>query len=144
TPTAAAEIINQQNKKNLLEIDDLFSFLTDSYREAVFLQKNNLTRLVNSLNLFYQTQFQETALLLSRFANSISSFLRQVKYQKEAIYSLEKLLSSFDHRNILRRGFSLTLNNRAKIIKSPDQVSLGEEITTRFWQGQITSEIKKK
>ncbi|MGI6278464.1 MAG: exodeoxyribonuclease VII large subunit [Patescibacteria group bacterium] len=144
TPTAAAEIINQYNKENLLEIDNLSSSLVDSYQEIIFLQKNNLIRLVNSLNLFYQTQFQETALLLSRFANGIGSFLSQIQYQKKALYSLEKLLLSFDHQAILKRGFSLTLNNRAKIIKSSDQVSLGEEIITRFWQGQITSEIKKK
>jgi exodeoxyribonuclease VII large subunit len=144
TPTAAAETINRHHKEILLEVDDLFSSLVGSCQEAVSSQKNNLARLVNSLNLFYQSQFQETALLLNRFNNSVNSFLNQIKFKKEALSSLEKLLLSFDHRAILKRGFTLTLNNRAKIIKSPDQVSLGEQITTRFWQGQITSEIKKK
>jgi exodeoxyribonuclease VII large subunit len=144
TPTAAAQMIKKHQEEALLMVDSLVQGLIDSYQGQILVQKDNLVNFANRLTFYYQNQFQESAILLARFASGINSFLRQIQTRQKARYSLEKLLLSYDHRAILKRGFTLTLDERAKIVKNPSKVSTGDKITTRFYQGQLVSEVKNK
>ncbi|MDD3532120.1 MAG: exodeoxyribonuclease VII large subunit [Candidatus Shapirobacteria bacterium] len=144
TPSAAAQLINQHQREALLTIDSLAQRLIDSYQDQILIKRGDLNSFANRLTFYYQNQFQEISLLLARFDGSISSFLRQIQVQEKIRRSLEKLLLSYDHRTILKRGFTLTLDRRAKIITEPGKVLAGEEITTRFYQGEILSEVKNK
>lgn len=144
TPTAAAQLINQHQKEFLLMVDNLVQQIINSYQDQILKSKEDLGSLANKLIFYYQDQFQRTSLLFARFGSGINSFLHQLQVQEKTRSSLEKLLLSYDHRAVLKRGFTLTLNEHDKIIKGPDQVLVGEEITTRFYQGEITSKVKDK
>ena len=51
-------------------------------------------------------------------------------------------LSSLNPLNILSRGYSVTFRlSDGKIIKDSKSVSIGQEIRTKVYQGEITSKV---
>ena len=144
TPTAAAQMINSCQQQFLLDIDQLAEEIISSYRESVLAGSDQLNGLVNNLFVYYQRQFQRASLLFTLLEEAANRLLGQVAFEKENLANLKKLLASFDYQSVLRRGFTLTLNDRGKIITASRQVLLGDEITTRFYRGRIISLIKQK
>jgi exodeoxyribonuclease VII large subunit len=144
TPTAAAQFINDHHQQVLLQVDGLASSIIDSYQELVGSRQEKAANLLNRLFVYYQGQFDQTQNLISRFGQSIDHYLLKVDNQKKLLSGLEKLLSSFDYRRVLHRGFTLTYGKDGKIITSLGQVDLEETINTRFYQGEIISQVKEK
>jgi exodeoxyribonuclease VII large subunit len=56
----------------------------------------------------------------------------------------QAVLSGLDHRTVLARGYSLTLNARREIVRSASMVALGERIVTTLAAGEIESDVTKK
>ncbi len=63
--------------------------------------------------------------------------------ERERIRMNENTIRLLNPENVLRRGFTLTLKE-GKIIKSVKEMTLGEEIETRFADGSVKSKISKK
>lgn len=144
TPTQAAQIINYHHQETLSIIDSLTKTMVDNYQELISNYQETVNTLVNGLSFYYRQQFRETNYLLNRFNRAIDYFFNKIETQRETLLVLEKLLLSFDYQNILKRGFTITLDSHDKIIKSPGQVSLADQIVTRFYQGKIISQVKSK
>jgi exonuclease VII large subunit len=45
---------------------------------------------------------------------------------------------------VLARGYSLTLNARGEIVRTPAMVAVGESIVTRLARGELESDVTKK
>ena len=144
TPTGAAQIINHHHQEVLASVDDLAKTLTDSYQRLILAQKEIATGLAGRLSFYYQRQFRQADYLFTNFERMIDYFSDQIFLKKETLGGLEKLLESLDCKNVLRRGFTLTLDNHDKIITDLEKVSLADQIVTRFYQGEIVSQVKSK
>jgi exodeoxyribonuclease VII large subunit len=144
TPTAAAQTINSCQQQFLLVIGQLAEEIIRGYQESVLSGGEQLGNLVNNLFFYYQRQFQRADLLFTRLREATSRLSGQVAFERKNLISLTKLLASFDYRNVLRRGFTLTINNRGKIITASNQVLLGDRIMTRLYRGEIVSLVKQK
>ncbi len=144
TPNAAAERINSHHQELLLTIDRLAEKTAGVYEEKILAEKELLNNLVGNFFVYYQQQFQQADFLFTRLDGAADRLYRQIVFKKETLSGLVKLLTSFDYRNILRRGFTLTLGDHGKIITTPRQVIAGDEITTRFYRGEIISRVKQK
>jgi len=70
-----------------------------------------------------------------------SSLLNKHRQQVDA---LERQITILDPINILKRGFSLTLNQQGKVINDFSEVEINETITTLFANGKIISKVKDK
>jgi exodeoxyribonuclease VII large subunit len=44
---------------------------------------------------------------------------------------------------VLKRGYSLTTNEKGRVIKSSDELAVGSLIKTRLAQGSITSRVEE-
>jgi len=53
-------------------------------------------------------------------------------------------LAGLDHRAVLARGYSLTLNSTHEILRDAASVAVGERIVTTLAKGSIESEVKSK
>lgn len=69
-----------------------------------------------------------------RLLPAISSALR-ARYER--LVSLAGLLNSFNPLNILERGFTVTTNNKGRLLKSVKQVKHNEMLNLRFHDGSI-------
>jgi len=68
---------------------------------------------------------------------------KQLFKEQERLKLSEKTVRLLNPENVLKRGFTLTLKE-SKIIKSVNELNVGEELTTKFSDGQIKSKITKK
>ena len=53
--------------------------------------------------------------------------------------SLGDLIRSLSPEAVLQRGFSMTLDEKGKVVSSSEKVSTGDRLKTRFYDGEITS-----
>ena len=61
--------------------------------------------------------------------------------QNEKLEYISRLLLSFDIKKVLKRGFSLTLDSRGKLLTSIKSVNKGSKITTNLFDGKIGSQV---
>lgn len=139
TPSAAAEIavVSKDtilNNLKILEkqvIDSMMSIL-----EKYWLRKDQLekrisiskpqTRILNSLeslDKYYERLIYINKQNFSRYRNNLES--------------LSKRLGGLGPNNVLERGFSLPTDNKGNIIKSPDQIKVGDTFNLKMAKGSL-------
>lgn len=67
---------------------------------------------------------------------------RWLKNQKNSLEQTTRLLQTFDHTNVLKRGYSLTQTSEGKLIKSAKDVKTGTIVLSQLHDGTITSIAK--
>lgn len=93
----------------------------------------------------FQTTLQERS---NHLANEIKtleySMHTLLKQSHKQLGTLEQMIMSNDPHNKLKQGYSIVMNAKDKVIRSSEQVKLGDEITITLYKGNIKSIIKKK
>lgn len=163
TPSNAAELI-APHRQELMRSLTAWSGLCRQYfnqsmrakQQAVFNQVNVINNvfkqriayhhnLLNSLKIYFDNfarahvQKQEAVKALE--AGLLSNFGKYCSLKKEAYESLYKLMLSYSPRHVLKRGYSVVKLGE-KIVKSAQDVKIGQEITVWPYQGRIISNVK--
>ena len=165
TPTAAAEylidtlaqqaqILDANHEKLGLAVqrimDDLKQQLkTDSDRlrlstrecihSAELVVERRDADLKNRCNRILMQRNQQVEMQYSNLMHRSQARLEQLRHQVELV---EKTLAGFSPEILVKRGFSLTLQN-GRIVKSVEDLAPGAAITTRLRDGIIYSTIDK-
>lgn len=142
TPTAVAEFIIGHNVEFLNLLDALsekiitlarsFYELRNTKVEALFL---SLRTSVNSIMHSYSerlTQMTNTIALTSN--NIVSQRLMQLD-------SIEQIIKAHDPRDLLKKGYSLTMIN-GKTLRSAKEVNAGDKIQTLLSDGVVSSIVE--
>lgn len=87
--------------------------------------------------------FKENANLNHQQHMLSGSVRNMLAKEQDRIHLNENSVRLLNPENILKRGFTVTLNE-GKIIKSSRDVAVGDELETRFADGTIKSKITKK
>ncbi len=83
--------------------------------------------------------------MLIRFGNELKNIIKNIlKTKNTAFLSVTKTLEAISPLKILSRGYSITLSKEHKVIKTTEQVSLGEDIITILVDGQLVSRVFEK
>lgn len=64
-----------------------------------------------------------------------------VSQEREAIDALERELNAVGPMSVLARGFSATLDEQGRLVRSVDDVRAGQRLTTRVSDGSLTSTV---
>lgn len=64
------------------------------------------------------------------------------KAHEQALLALEKNVAFLDPINVLRRGFTLTLDSKGKAVKESKDLHAGDSITTIFANGSVVSRVE--
>lgn len=64
-----------------------------------------------------------------------------VKSRSLELFNLEKNVSNLDPKNVLKRGYSITLYNN-KAVRSAGQIREGDQLKTIVYEGEIVSNVK--
>ena len=102
----------------------------------VFLAGNNLS--LSKIPQQFMAQQRRDLNLRKEFM--FKDLARHIKSRELELDALSKQVDALDPKNVLRRGFSITLLN-GKAIRSGDQLHLNDQITTRLFEGELTSKI---
>ncbi|MEM9283154.1 MAG: exodeoxyribonuclease VII large subunit [Verrucomicrobiota bacterium] len=64
-----------------------------------------------------------------------------VQHLEQRLKHSHDLLASLGPEAVLKRGFSMTLNQQGELVMSVEEVDSGDEITTRFSDGEVKSRV---
>jgi len=59
----------------------------------------------------------------------------------ERVGTIEKYLASVNPERNLKLGYSIVTDNSGKVIKDSSQVTIGEDIKTKLYKGQVISKV---
>ena len=145
TPSAAAELVVQSCEELEVRLRDFRTRLTNSLRNLIQEKKESLRVLQESyafrqpLNLINQYA-QRVDELLRQFQNYIKNLVREKKQTFAASVGRLEALSPL---GILERGYSLTFDDKAGLVKEAWKVKVGEPIKTRLHRGIIFSRVER-
>ena len=155
TPTAVAEFLIGQMDKAAGEVEELQQDVCSLATEILSRQKNFLQSLGSRLPVLAINRIERNRSLLQRILNQWASKLEamQVRLANRAESSLaersrfvqltEQFIKMASPDYVLKRGYSLTLKD-GRIIKQADGLVVGDELITRFADGEVRSKVLKK
>ena len=166
TPTAVAEFLIGQMDKAAVEVDELQQDICSLATDILSRQKNFLQLLGSRLPALAINRIERNRSLLQRLGGQLpaiaSSLLKQrassldalqlhlknrletkLTEQSRFIQLTEQFVRMASPDYVLKRGYSLTLKD-GKIIKHAAALKEGDELVTRFADGEVRSTIINK
>ena len=71
-------------------------------------------------------------------------FERVVKSKRKLFDALETQLKERDPLRLLERGYAVAYDASGKVLRSPDQVVIGDDISVRIAQGELGATVRTK
>ncbi|MCQ2329277.1 MAG: exodeoxyribonuclease VII large subunit [Paludibacteraceae bacterium] len=137
--STAATIYVRQAKMHLDNLGNGMARATEMALRLYFRQTESLRREIESAAVLTFRRCKEQIVALNHRLNE-SAVMQCQAYRRELI-SLERQIELIDPKNILRKGYSLTLH-KGKPINDPTQLQSGDEIQTIFHNGKIVSVVR--
>ena len=81
-------------------------------------------------------------IILSRFTPKL--FLKPLIIQKDFLSKRNQLLNSYNPNNLLKKGYSIITDTEGKIIKSIDQINVGNDFIAELNDGKLKSKVINK
>lgn len=142
TPTAVAEFLIKhiyESASELIDIQDSIIFETNKrlIEEAAI-----LNTLVTKYSYIIKDRTKDQLNKLDIISEKIkNAAIRVLQDQKHILESKEQYIEHNSPENILKKGYTLTLSGK-KIIKSKAGLKKGDNIVTRFADGEVESLVK--
>ncbi len=141
------------------------NYFASKIKGEINIQGNNLNNVMRNLNNSFQSYFKKFEFLQREFVKNIYRIKSPLKIKKGKVKDLlgflisnnkkwlesrktilklqeEKLLISSPQFK-LKQGYSITLDGEGKIIKKVNNLKISQDILTKFYKGNILSEIKR-
>lgn len=71
------------------------------------------------------------------FDNLITSMNKSCNHLQYRLHLSSNLLPTLDYKNVLKRGFALIVDDKGKIIKSKENITLDDKFNIRFSDGDV-------
>lgn len=142
TPTAVAEFLIKhiyESASELIDIQDSIIFETN---KRLIEEATILNTLVTKYSYIIKDRTKDQLNKLDIISEKIkNAAIRVLQDQKHILESKEQYIEHNSPENILKKGYTLTLSSK-KIIKSKAGVKKGDNIVTRFADGEVESLVK--
>lgn len=142
TPTAVAEFLIKhiyESASELIDIQDSIIFETN---KRLIEEATILNTLVTKYSYIIKDRTKDQLNKLDIISEKIkNAAIRVLQDQKHILESKEQYIEHNSPENILKKGYTITLSGK-KIIKSKAGVKKGDNIVTRFADGEVESLVK--
>jgi len=125
-----------------VNINTLIRKIVICAREATGQNRERLLQLEHSIPLLCRSAIASGSIRVNYMAQKVANLAKTAL--SDLSHSLERIesrVNDLDPVNILKRGYSITLHN-GKVIKSVEGLMVGYTITTRLYQGEISSVVE--
>lgn len=143
TPSAAAEVVARDSVELLAELDGFEATFRRLLRGRIDILKNRLDRIES--HYAFKMPAQRLATMSQRLDDVHSrmeeSVLRLIRERKQQLESYVKQIELVKPDRVLQRGYSITKNQAGDIIRSIEDLNIGDEIETSFAQGYSQSRV---
>ena len=105
-------------------------------------EKMKLAQITTSLSKDIRYIFQSERDRLNRNTEGLRQGSRKILELEKAKFALNELkVKAADPQSILSKGYTLTLDANGKFIRNANDLKAGDRITTRFREGNVTSQV---
>jgi exodeoxyribonuclease VII large subunit len=101
--------------------------------------ENSTTQLMTTIALTFQRSRSQLDENTKELESQVKFYIQNCR---QSLQFTEKNIAILDPINVLRRGFSITLDKTGKAVKNPGELETNESLTTIFANGKVTSVIK--
>src|SRR5229473_2089356 len=146
TPSAAAELVVQTQREFDRHISELLQTLAQRLRYLLLARKHRLQALAT------HRAFRRPIELLRKvrqLADELTSELgvraeRLLRVKRERLERLRVQLEERSPLRVLERGYAIAYDAAGNVVRSADQVAVGDEVSLQFARGRLTTEVKNK
>ena len=142
TPTEVAYFLIQQFHNFSVQVENsresLLKFVKTQLQEQEFYFSKIHQQLMMIIGRYNHQKEKELQNLSQRIQHAAVQFLLK---QQNALHQSQTKIELLHPENILRRGYSITMKN-GRPIRSADEVTAGETITTKLLHGEIESIVR--
>lgn len=142
TPTAVAEFLISKMEYTATYLFNIEDKIVRGTSELISDEKIRLATLLTHFSYLTKDRNTEQLNKLNTIKDRLKSAIHQVlQNERHKIATSEQYLKLSSPSNILKKGYSLTLKNN-KIVKNSSDLSKGDIITSRFFDGETESIVK--
>lgn len=142
TPTAVAEFLIKHIYESVSELIDIQDSIIFETNKRLIKEATILNTLVTKYSYIIKDRTKDQLNKLDIISEKIkNAAIRVLQDQKHILESKEQYIEHNSPENILKKGYTLTLSGK-KIIKSKAGVKKGDNIVTRFADGEVESLVK--
>ena len=123
TPTGAAELATV----DMREIEQKFQYDLDLMKDSLYDRVNDMKEEVETLKEELHESMQD-------YLDNLSKNIKNRKEQLEIL----------NPKNVMNRGYSISMDSNGKVISSTKDVKIGEKIITSLKDGKIESVVENK
>ncbi len=143
TPSAAAELCVPDKNEVLDYLDRLYSGMKNLINISIYKRLNiieNLERIIGSNSPYKKLENAEKRIseISSAVDFSISSAL---KFNDNKINSIFEIISALSPLNVLKKGYSIVVDNKGFPLKNINSVEEGNDIIVRMNDGRINAKV---
>ena len=136
--------IRVRGENELINIDLMMNSLKESLLRMPQLQQNRLNSLNSQLLLTGQNLYQKNSLLINRLKERLyPDIQRYYLHQKESVERSTEMIDSLGPLSVMRRGYSVSLQNN-RVIRNIDDINENSEMETRLKDGYVISRPLRK
>ncbi len=143
TPTAAADMIISAVKEFEDRVDALAHSMAHGVRTMTVGRTQDLSSLSQRLESGSRNILLEGVYRLEALLKGLHYSLKLLKNEKQALKARESSVKYLDPANVLKRGYSITLHNKA-VLKTIEGITEGDSLRTILHEGEFTSRLEKK
>lgn len=139
TPSNAAEMVVPHKKDLLAEVEYQIAACEQAIRMTLTQHQRRVTEAVNILEFSARRSVTECDDLIQRLLFRFEAISSQIVLQRQRVDHLVQLLQSMNPLSVLKRGYTLTYDERGKLLKSMRDTARAQQFTTRFHDGTVRS-----
>jgi exodeoxyribonuclease VII large subunit len=143
TPTEVAYFLIQQFHNFSVKVDEcrdkLLKYVKNKLQQEEFYFSKIYQQLMLNIGKYNHQKEKEIQTLGQRLQNAVVQYLLK---QQNTLQQSQTKIELLHPENILKRGYSITMRN-GKAISNADEVTEGEILITKLFQGEIKSEVRK-
>ncbi|MFH2019302.1 MAG: exodeoxyribonuclease VII large subunit [bacterium] len=166
TPSNAAELVVRERTEIFREIDHALSRLEDKLILKIDQLEQKTSLALSSMSQYLDRSLSQIESTVTAFNNQFAFFAQKIVHLKsdienlqnnlhttiqtwltitlERLTHLEDKLRTLDPKSILKRGFSIMKTKSGKIIRSVDELALGDPFTSILSDGSIQGQVVNK
>ncbi|MCX6164061.1 MAG: exodeoxyribonuclease VII large subunit [Ignavibacteriae bacterium] len=144
TPSAAAEIIFRDKNDLLERINQIDYYIKIYVKDKIEVLYQSLENVEKSYSFNKPVDMlNEYKMRMDDMQKDIEKLTKEKLFRvKDSLVNKEKLLLSISPEQTLKRGFTYVIKD-GKLISRRVKVNKGEEITVRFYDGDVESKVLK-
>lgn len=127
-------------KKELFRFEQSFSYRFSILKEKLRAREREFKKNLNLILKLLQKEREKTKMLEEGLKKSKTKWLEKLK---EKLKEREKTIFTSSPLYKLKQGFTITFNEKGKLIKNVKELNSREKIKTKFFKGQVVSQINK-